>query len=104
MMFKWIRDMFGLVKLTRRLLHLERKVNKMSEELEVLKEAVALVNKAVEEAVNEIHDLADQLRECATKPHPDADDIEALAANLKSTAERLHSAVYPPSSHVPLEP
>lgn len=103
-MFRWLRDMFSLVKLTRRLVRLERKVNNMSQELEALKESVALVNKAVEEAVEEIKDLAEQLRVCSTKPHPDAAEIESLAGNLKATAERLHGAVYPPSSHVDLVP
>lgn len=100
-MFQWIRYIL-LDDL--RIINLEGKVAQMSLELEALKESVALVNKAVEEAVNEIKDLAEQLRVCSTKPHPDADDIEALAANLKATAERLHGAVYPPSSHVDLEP
>jgi len=102
-MFTWFRNMFSLIKLTRRLTHLERKVDKMSAELEALKEAVALVHKAVEEAVTEIHDLADQLNACANKPNPEAADIEALAVDLRTTAERLHGAVYPPSSHVDLE-
>lgn len=75
----------------------------MSAELEELKEAVALVNKAVEEAVTEIHDLAEQLRVCAIKPNPEAGEIEALADTLKATAERLHGVVYPPSSHVDLD-
>jgi uncharacterized coiled-coil protein SlyX len=99
-MFQWIRY---LLLDDLRIINLEGKVAQMSLELEELKEAVALVNKAVDEAVNEIHDLAEQLRVCATKPHPDADDIEALADTLKATAERLHGAVYPPSSHVDLE-
>lgn len=99
-MFQWIRYIL-LDDL--RIINLEGKVAQMSLELEALKESVALVNKAVEEAVDEIKDLAEQLRVCSTKPHPDADDIEALAANLKATAERLHGAVYPPSSHVDLE-
>lgn len=100
-MFQWIRY---LLLDDLRIINLEGKVAQMSLELQALKESVALVNKAVEEAVNEIHDLAEQLRVCSTKPHPDAADIEALAANLKATAERLHGAVYPPSSHVDLEP
>lgn len=100
-MFQWIRY---LLLDDLRIINLEGKVAQMSLELEALKESVALVNKAVEEAVDEIKDLAEQLRVCSTKPHPDADDIQALAANLKATAERLHGAVYPPSSHVDLEP
>jgi len=100
-MFQWIRY---LLLDDLRIINLEGKVAQMSLELEALKESVALVNKAVEEAVDEIKDLAEQLRVCSTTPHPDADDIEALAANLKATAERLHGAVYPPSSHVDLEP
>lgn len=100
-MFQWLRYIF-LDDL--RIINLEGKVAQMSLELEALKESVALVNKAVEEAVGEIKDLAEQLRVCSTKPHPDADEIETLAANLRTTAERLHGAVYPPSSHVPLEP
>ena len=103
-MCKWLRNMFSLVKISRRLTHLERKVKKMSVELEALKESVALVHKAVEEAVTEIHDLADQLAAAANKPNPEAADITAIAADLKTTAENLHGAVFPPSSHVPLEP
>jgi len=37
-MFTWFRNMFSLIKLTRRLTHLERKVDKMSAELEAIKE------------------------------------------------------------------
>jgi chromosome segregation ATPase len=104
-MFQWVYNyLIGLdVEQNTRLFKLERKVEQMSVELDELREAVVLVNKAVDEAVAEIHDLAEQLRVCATKPHPDADDIEALADTLKATAERLHGAVYPPSSHVDLE-
>lgn len=100
-MFQWIRYIL-LDDL--RIINLEGKVAQMSLELEALKESVALVNKAVEEAVQEIHDLADQVSELSTKPNPEAEDIKVLAANLKSTAEKLHGAVYPPSSHVDLEP
>lgn len=100
-MFQWIR--FLLLD-DLRIINLEGKVAQMSVELEALKESVALVHKAVEEAVNEIHDLADQLNACANKPNPEAADIEALAVDLRTTAERLHGVVYPPSSHVDLEP
>ena len=76
----------------------------MSDELEALKGSVALVHKAVEEAVGEISDLSKQLSEIANKPNPEAAEFQAIANDLKATAETLHGAVYPPSSHVPLEP
>ena len=85
-----------------RLRKLERKTEEMSKELEDLKASVNLVNKAVAEAVDEIKSLADQLASIANKPNPEAADIEAIAADLTKTAESLHGAVYPPSSHVPL--
>jgi multidrug resistance efflux pump len=86
----------------RRLSLLEQKVLHMSQELDDLKASVALINKAVGEAVGEIKSLADQLAAVANKPNPEAADFESIAAELKTTAENLHSAVYPPSSHVPL--
>ena len=100
-MFQWIRY---LLFDDLRIINLEGKVAQMSVELEELREAVVLVNKAVDEAIQEIRDLAEQLRVCANKPDPNAAEIETLADTLKATAERLHGAVYPPSSHVDLEP
>ena len=85
-----------------RLTHLERKVHNMSKELDDLKASVELLNKAVGEAVGEIKSLADQLSAAANKPNPEAAEIESIAANLKDSANKLHVAVYPPSSNVPL--
>jgi len=98
-MCKWIMSMFNNHT---RLRKLERKVDQMSQELEDLKASVALVHKAVGEAVDEIKSLAEQLSVVANRPNPEAADIEAIAADLTKTAESLHGAVYPPSSHVPL--
>jgi chromosome segregation ATPase len=89
-------------EINRRLSILEKKVSHMSHELEALKASVELVHKAVGEAVGEIKSLADQLAAVAAQPNPESADIEAIAADLKTTAENLHGAVYPPSANVPL--
>ena len=102
-MCEWYRKMFRISK-DQRLFQLERKVERMSHELEEVKASVALIRKAVSEAVDEIHSLSDQLAAAASKPNPEAADFETIAADLKTTAETLHGAVYPPSSHVALEP
>lgn len=103
-MFQWLINMTSNRDILKRLSHLEGKVYHMSKELEDVKASVALVHKAVEEAVGEIKSLADQLAAVANKPNPEAAEFEAIAVDLNTTAEKLHGAVYPPSSHVPLEP
>lgn len=96
--------MSQLVNFQKRLFILERKVDKMSQELEEVRASVALIHKAVGEGVEEIRALAEQLALIANRPNPEAAEFQAIAADLRSAAETLHSAVYPPSSHVPLEP
>lgn len=101
----WVRESIGpSQEIIARLDTLEREMKRMSVELEHLKESVALVHKAVDEAVLEIKDLAAQLADVANKPNPEAAEFEAIAVDLKSAAEKLHGAVFPPSSHVELTP
>lgn len=71
-----------------------------------LDEALGLMRTAVEEAVSEIKKLADQLAICAATPMvpEDSETLNEKARELRELAMKLHGAVYPPSSAVPLEP
>jgi hypothetical protein len=83
-----------------------RRLWNMGKEMDGLKEAMTLMGSAVEEGVDEIKKLADQLVACAATPMvpEDAATLNEVATSLRAMAERLHGAVYPPSSSVPLEP
>lgn len=100
-MCKWIKRIMHHNS-NQRLQKLERGYAIMSKEIEDLKHSVELIKKAVGEAVGEIHSLADQLA-AASANAEDKAAIEAIASDLTNVAESLHTAVYPPSSHVPLE-
>lgn len=82
-----------------------KRIWNMGKEIDDLKEAVALIGVAVEEGVTEIHKLADQLAVCAATPMvpDDAAMLNESAMTLRGLADRLHKAVFPPSSSVPLE-
>jgi hypothetical protein len=83
-----------------------RRIWNMGKEMDDLKEAMTLMGSAVEEGVDEIKKLADQLAVCAATPMvpEDAATLNEVATSLRAMAERLHGAVYPPSSYVPPEP
>jgi hypothetical protein len=66
----------------------------MSTEIDALKASVTILETSVSDAVAEIHSLADQI----TALSGDNAELATLAAAIKSQADTLHLAVYPPSS------
>ena len=66
----------------------------MSTEIDELAANVEILKVSAEEAINEIHSLANQLAELAG----DNEELVTLAAAIKLQASALHSAVYPPSA------
>lgn len=80
-----------------RLQTLERKVNRMANELDDLNAAVDKITTAVNGAVTDIQTLAEEIKQLSSNPGGvDPAAVEAAAVKLSALADGLNAAVNPP--------